>query len=71
MSGENVVEFPTPVRRKWTRDEIASKLERAQEALAGGSSEAEVSARLNVPRTTLRHWLSRKDDLGHWFSLIP
>jgi|GEM_PF-1729737 len=63
MLGEHVVEFPTCARQKWQRDEIASKLAQAREALAGGSSEVEVSERLNIPRSTLRYWLSRKDHL--------
>jgi hypothetical protein len=63
MLGDHVVEFPTCERQKWKRDEIASKLAQAREALAGGSSEVEVSERLNIPRSTLRYWLSRKDHL--------
>jgi len=57
MSNGEAIEFP---RRQWTREEVAYKLEQAEEALAGGSSEVEVSEHLEVPRTTLRYWLSRK-----------
>jgi hypothetical protein len=55
-----VIEFPG---RQWKRDEVACKLEQAKKALAEGSSEAEVSSQLGVPRTTLRYWLSRKAHL--------
>ena len=66
MLGDPVVEFPTCERQKWKRDEIARKLAQAREALAGGSSEVEVSERLNIPRSTLRYWLSREDH-SRWF----
>jgi hypothetical protein len=63
MSIGKVVEFPIHKRQKRERDEIAIKLEQAEAALAAGSSEVEVSARLNIPRSTLRYWLSRKAHL--------
>jgi len=62
MSKENVINFPGQ-KRQWTRNEVACKLEQAKEALAKGDSEAEVSALLEVSRTTLRYWLLRKEHI--------
>jgi len=52
----NVIDFPGD-KRRWTRDEVARKLEQVEGALA------EVSARWEIPCTTLRYWLTRKAHL--------
>ena len=48
--------------RQWDREEVASNLIQFERVRAH-ASQRQASEELGVPRTTLRHWLARKDSL--------
>ena len=46
--------------RQWDREEVASNLIQF-EKIRPHTSQRQAAKELGVPRTTLRHWLARKD----------
>jgi len=47
-------------KKRWSRDEIAEKVEAFEQAYAHHPSQRQVAEELDIPRTTLQHWLQRK-----------
>ena len=47
----------------WSRETIAEKLAEYEQADQGTSSQRQLSQELGIPRTTLQHWLERKEIL--------
>jgi hypothetical protein len=54
----------------WTRQESAAQLARFEAAAAGAISQREFERQSGVPRTTLQHWLSRKQGLDADAALV-
>ena len=52
----------TNKNRQWDREDVASNLIQF-EKVCSHTSQHQASKELGVPRTTLRHWLARKDSL--------
>jgi len=47
-------------KKRWSRAEIAAKMEAFEQAYEGYPSQRHWAEELEVPRTTLQHWLERK-----------
>ncbi len=52
-----------PKKKQWSREEVAEKMEAYAEAYQQMPSQRQVAEELKVPRSTLQHWLKRKDSL--------
>ena len=50
------------LKYRWNRDEVADNLVQFEEIRAG-KSQRQAAEEMGVPRTTLQHWLKRKDSL--------
>lgn len=50
-------------KKQWSREEVAEKIESYEEAYQRTPSQRQVAEELAVPRSTLQHWLERKDDI--------
>ena len=50
-------------KRQWSREEVAEKMEAYEEAYQRTPSQRQVAEELKIPRSTLQHWLERKDSL--------
>ena len=48
-------------KRKWTREEVAEKMEAFEQAYQQTPSERQLAQELGIPRSTLQHWLKRKE----------
>jgi hypothetical protein len=51
-------------RRRWTRSDVAERLADLDRAVGAGESERSFAERSGTPRSTLRRWDQRRDDLG-------
>lgn len=49
--------------KRWGRGEIARKIEEYEDKLQRGCSQRQIIEELEVPRSTLQHWLSRRDSI--------
>lgn len=56
-------EITEPKKKQWSREEVAEKMEAYAEAYQQTPSQRQVAEILNVPRSTLQHWLERKDSI--------
>jgi hypothetical protein len=50
-------------KRQWSREEVAEKMNAYEEAYQRTPSQRQVAEELKIPRSTLQHWLERKDSL--------
>jgi hypothetical protein len=50
-------------RKSWSRKEVAKNLEEAEEKLQNAHSQRQIAEDLQVPRSTLQYWLSRKSTI--------
>ena len=50
-------------KKRWTREEIAEKIVELERASQGTPSQRQLAEELGIPRTTLQHWLKRKDSI--------
>ena len=50
-------------QKRWSRDEIAEKIETFEREYASHPSQRHWAEELEIPRTTLQHWLERKANL--------
>lgn len=48
----------------WKRKEVAKKIKIFEREAQQGVSQRHQAEKLSVPRTTLQHWLKRKENLG-------
>ncbi len=51
------------VQKRLTRQEIAEKLAEYEKALQVCPSQRQITEELGIPRSTLQHWLTRKDSI--------
>ena len=51
------------VQQRLSRQEIAEKLAEYEKALQGYPSQRQITEELGIPRSTLQHWLSRKESI--------
>jgi flagellar biosynthesis chaperone FliJ len=56
-------ERPDPSATRWSREEIAEKMTAFEHASQYISSQRQSAAELGIPRSTLQHWLTRKDTI--------
>ena len=47
-------------KKRWSRAEIAEKIDEFEQAYQHTSSQRQLAKELEIPRTTLQHWLKRK-----------
>lgn len=50
-------------KRRWTREEIAEKMEVFEQAYRQTPSQRQLAKELGIPRSTLQHWLKRKEGI--------
>ena len=50
-------------KKRWTRDEVASKIIDFEQASKLMASQRQLAEELDIPRSTLQHWLKRKDSI--------
>jgi len=50
-------------RKRWRREEVAKKLEEVEEESQCTRSQRQKAEELEVPRSTLQYWLSRKSTI--------
>ncbi len=50
-------------KKRWGRTEIATKLAEYEQSYPGKPSQRQLAEELDIPRTTLQHWLKRKDSI--------
>ena len=50
-------------KRQWSREEVAEKMDAYEEAYQRTPSQRQVAEELKIPRSTLQHWIERKDSL--------
>lgn len=50
-------------KERWTREEIAEKMEVFEQAYRQPSSQRQLAKELGIPRSTLQHWLKRKEGI--------
>ncbi len=50
-------------KKQWSREEVAEKMEAYAEAYQQIPSQRQAAEELKVPRSTLQHWLKRKDSI--------
>jgi uncharacterized membrane protein len=50
-------------RKQWSRKEIAEKLDEFEQGYASVPSQRQWAEELGIPRSTLQHWLQRKDGI--------
>jgi len=50
-------------KKRWSRDEIAAKMEAFEQEYEGYPSQRHWAEELEIPRTTLQHWLERKANI--------
>jgi hypothetical protein len=50
-------------KKQWSREEVAEKMDAYEKAYQRTPSQRQVAEELKIPRSTLRHWLERKDNL--------
>lgn len=50
-------------QKRWTREEVASKLIDFEQAAKHFASQRQLAEELEIPRSTLQHWLKRKDSI--------
>ena len=50
-------------KKQWPREEVAEKMEAYAEAYQQIPSQRQVAEELKVPRSTVQHWLKRKDSI--------
>jgi hypothetical protein len=48
-------------KKRWTREEIATRLDEYEQGYRRTPSQRQLAEELGVPRTTLQHWLNRKN----------
>lgn len=53
----------TRKKKQWTRKEIAEKLEAYEQAYQRMPSQRRLAEELSIPRSTLQHWLTRKEGI--------
>ena len=55
--------MPEAKEKRWTREEIAEKMAELEQVSQGTSSQRQLAEELEIPRTTLQHWLKRKESI--------
>jgi hypothetical protein len=50
-------------KRRWGREEIAERVEEFEQAHPRNPSQRQLAEELGIPRSTLQHWLKRKDGI--------
>ena len=50
-------------KKSWSRTEVAAKLSEYEQSYSGETSQRQLATELGIPRTTLQHWLKRKDKI--------
>jgi hypothetical protein len=50
-------------KRQWSREEVAEQMDAYEEAYQRIPSQRQVAEELKIPRSTLQHWLERKDSI--------
>jgi hypothetical protein len=58
-----VPEIAETKKKQWSREEVAEKMEAYAEAYQQIPSQRQAAEELKVPRSTLQHWLKRKDSI--------
>jgi len=58
-----VPEIAEPKKKQWPREEVAEKMEAYTEAYQRTPSQRQVAEELKIPRSTLQHWIERKDGI--------
>jgi uncharacterized protein YukE len=58
-----VTEAIASARKQWSRGEIAEKLDDFERGYASVPSQRQWAEELGIPRSTLQHWLQRKDGI--------
>lgn len=50
-------------QKRWTREEVASKIIDFEQAAKHLASQRQLAEELEIPRSTLQHWLKRRDSI--------
>jgi len=53
-----------PTNRQWGRQEIAEKMAEYERDYPHTLSQRQLAEQLDIPRSTLQHWLARKHSLA-------
>ena len=56
-------EIAKPKKKQWPREEVAEKMDAYAETYQQTPSQRQVAEILGVPRSTLQHWLERRDSI--------
>jgi len=58
-----MIQVTASARKPWSRKEIAAKLDQFEHGYASVPSQRQWAEELGIPRSTLQHWLARKDHI--------
>ena len=50
-------------KKRWTREEVVGKIIEFEEAVKHSTSQRQLAEEFGIPRSTLQHWLNRKDSI--------